>query len=174
MCECLARVTWLRERADDSLTDDALSCFPEQTRRAGVIPGGGRHALMVCDTRCRVVWVNASFSRITGYSARDLIRPDRVFGHSPYRLAISYYLVITLSARVWRGRLVGAHRDGPRFLASTLIRYCPGHDLFGPCFIVSFIPQDPDDAGDICLSRYMKDGTYGAGGSRAPANGAEG
>ncbi len=156
MCACLARVTWLGEQLGDSLTDDVPSCFPEQTRRAGLIPGGGRHALMVCDTRCRIVWVNTSFFRITGYGAHDLIRPDRVFDHSPYRLAISYYLVMTLSARIWRGRLVGAHRDGTRFLASTLIRYWPGHDLFGPCFVVSFIPQDPDDADDSCLARFMR------------------
>src|SRR5689334_10292876 len=87
--------------------------------------------VLITDASARIVYVNPAFTRLTGYSAEEVI------GRNPRRLKSRsqeprFYRELwqTVSAgRVWQGDLINRRKDGTRYVENMTIS--PGRDASG-------------------------------------------
>jgi PAS domain S-box-containing protein len=103
------------------ITDRARS--EEQLRLSNAALGAAANAVVITDRTGNIVWVNAAFSNLTGYTAEEVIgksprmlksaEQDTAFYESMWR--------VILSGQVWRGELVNRRKDGTLYHEEMII-----------------------------------------------------
>ena len=99
----------------------------EQLRLASRIFESTAEGLLITDANQRIIWVNPSFTRITGYAKEDVIGRDPSLLNSGLQEANYYSEMYASLARsgAWQGEIINRRKDGtvyPEWLAiSTLV-----------------------------------------------------
>jgi len=81
------------------------------------------NAVVITDRQSNIVWVNAAFERLTGYSSRDAIgQTPRLLksGENPASLYVNLWLTI-ISGNRWQGELINRRKDGSLYTEEMTI-----------------------------------------------------
>ncbi|NIC43172.1 diguanylate cyclase domain-containing protein [Aquabacterium sp. A08] len=122
----IAQALWLSQRSNQQ-----LQAQQDELRLAGTVMAASPMGIVVTDAQRRIVSVNPAFTRITGYSA------DEVMGHTPRMLAAEprpSAAQESLLARLqtndhWEGELQNRRKNGeayPEFLSICAVRNAQG------------------------------------------------
>lgn len=103
-----------------------------QARLAAKVLENASEGILITDAQARIIAVNAAFTRITGYTARDSIgKISRMFSGRGYREAISETMLNHLErAGHWQGEMSDRRKDGqiyPVWLSISAVRNELGH-----------------------------------------------
>ncbi len=102
----------------------------EQTRLQAAALQAAANAVAITDGAGAVQWVNDAFSRLTGYSADEVIgRNPRVLksGEHPPEFYRDMWKTV-LDGRVWRGEVVNRRKDGSLYTEEMTITPVPDAD----------------------------------------------
>ena len=130
--------------------DDAQEALGFRARNASLSLLGAAmaqigEAVVITDAAATIQYVNPAFTRITGYSADEVIGQNARF-LKPDRQAPAYYQDLwktILSGRVWRGELINRRKDGTLYTAEMSIT--PVRDPGGVITHFIAIQQDVTD-----------------------------
>ena len=88
------------------------------------------NVIVMTDRKGSIVWVNAAFTRITGYTAEEALGQNpRVLKSGQHDAAFYQSLWQVISAgNVWQGELVNRHKDGHLFTEDATITPVRGAD----------------------------------------------
>lgn len=122
----IAQALWLSQRSNQQ-----LQAQQDELRLAGTVMTASPMGIVVTDAQRRIVSINPAFTRITGYSA------DEVMGHTPRMLAADPRpsaaqdgLLARLQADDhWEGELQNRRKNGeayPEFLSICAVRNAQG------------------------------------------------
>lgn len=97
---------WRRTKPLETPPDDSALCARAASASA--------NPMFITDRIGRIVWINAAFSRLTGYTAAEAVGRTPQLLRSGYQSAAFYDDLwrTILAGRVWRGRLVNRRRNG--------------------------------------------------------------
>jgi diguanylate cyclase (GGDEF)-like protein/PAS domain S-box-containing protein len=85
------------------------------------------NGILITDGTGRITWVNAAFTRLTGYSTEEVVgKTPRLLKSDVHDAAFYEELWATISAgRVWHGEMVNRHKDGHLFTEEQTITPVP-------------------------------------------------
>ncbi len=85
-----------------------------QRRLQGAALAAVDNGVLITDIEGRILWVNAAFTRLTGYTAQEAIgRTPRLLKSGKHDRSVYTRLWDTiLSGQVWRGQLINRRKDG--------------------------------------------------------------
>jgi PAS domain S-box-containing protein len=88
------------------------------------------NVIVMTDRQGNITWVNAAFTRVTGYTAAEALGANpRVLKSGQHPAAFYQQLWATISAgQVWHGELVNQRKDGSRFTEEATITPVRGDD----------------------------------------------
>jgi PAS domain S-box-containing protein len=100
------------------------------------------NGIVITDHAGMIVWVNPAFTRLTGYSAEEIIgQYPRLFKSGKHDPAFYKDLWDTiLAGQVWRGEMINRHKDGQLYTEQTTIT--PVRDAKGEITHFIGIKQD--------------------------------
>ncbi len=80
-------------------------------------------AISITDKKANILYVNAEFSRVTGYQAADILTENEsILSHKSTPARVYYGLWHTISnKKTWHGQLVNRHKSGHPYLADLTI-----------------------------------------------------
>lgn len=80
-------------------------------------------AISITDKKANILYVNAEFSRITGYQAKDVLAENEsILSDKSTPRQVYYDLWRTIShKKTWQGQLINRHKLGRRYLADLTI-----------------------------------------------------
>jgi PAS domain S-box-containing protein len=95
----------------------------EQVRLQGVALESAANGMLITDAAGKVLWVNAAFTRMSGYAAADIVGgTPRLLRSGVHDAAFYRNLWQTIgSGRVWRGEIVNRRRDGSLYVEDQTI-----------------------------------------------------
>jgi two-component system, cell cycle sensor histidine kinase and response regulator CckA len=99
----------------------------ESSRLRSLALDAADNAIVICDRRGDVVWVNLAFSRLTGYSSAEMLGKNlRLLKSGQHD--DSYYQAMWESiagGKVWHGEVINRHKDGTFFTQDQTITPVP-------------------------------------------------
>lgn len=120
----MTRPTGPRSRSRMPLKSDVLpALFAETVEQAPV-------AISITDANANIIYVNAAFSRTTGYAPKESLgRNESMLSDKKTPLTVYRELWATLKAkRNWHGRLLNRHKEGHPYLADLTIAPILNHN----------------------------------------------
>jgi len=95
----------------------------EQLRLQGVALESAANGILITDAAGKVLWVNAAFTRMSGYGPADIVGgTPRLLRSGAHESAFYRTLWETIEAgRVWRGEIVNRRRDGSVYVEDQTI-----------------------------------------------------
>lgn len=120
-----------------------------QLRLQGVALEAAANGILITDGEGQVLWVNAAFTRMTGYAPEDIVgRTPRLLRSGVHDQAFYQALWQAIrSGRVWRGELVNRRRDGSLYAEEQTIT--PVRDEQGRVTHFIGIKQDVTERRDL-------------------------
>lgn len=114
----------------------------EQVRLQGVALEAAANGIVITDAVGKVLWVNAAFTRMSGYGAAEIVgRTPSLLRSGVHDTAFYRALWETIQAgRVWRGEIVNRRRDGSLYVEDQTIT--PVRDAEGAVTHYIAIKQD--------------------------------
>lgn len=106
---------------DKTTSQQAIDALPPTVFR-GVVEAAPS-AVSITDSQGRILYVNASFSRITGYSASEVLgaNPSILsYKVTPREVYLGLWSAIS-QGQAWHGRLVNRRKNGERYIAELTI-----------------------------------------------------
>ncbi len=94
-----------------------------QLRLQGVALESAANGILITDAAGKVLWVNAAFTRMSGYAAADIVGgTPRLLRSGAHDASFYRALWETIEAgRVWRGEIVNRRRDGSLYVEDQTI-----------------------------------------------------
>ena len=113
----------------------------QQTRLQTAALESAANGIVIAGREGRIIWVNPAFTRLTGYSAAEVLGQTCGFSKSGEQDELLQKLWQTiLSGEVWQGELVNRRKDGTLYTEDTTIT--PVRDASGAITHFVAIKQD--------------------------------
>jgi diguanylate cyclase (GGDEF)-like protein/PAS domain S-box-containing protein len=93
--------------------------------------GNAGSAVLITDADERIVWANEAYSRLSGYSAQEILGSNPAVIHGGGKLRASYQAMVQAasgSSEPWRRELTNRRRDGTSYIADEITTPLVGQD----------------------------------------------
>jgi nitrogen fixation negative regulator NifL len=95
---------------------ETLRLFVETVEQAPI-------AISITDKKAKILYVNAAFCRVTGYTPNDVLGENQSLlsdRNTPRKMYQALWRTIS-SKKIWQGQLINRHKEGQRYLADLTI-----------------------------------------------------
>ncbi|MDP2883010.1 MAG: cache domain-containing protein [Azonexus sp.] len=112
----LASANRLSITLESALRQERLALFDLALAEVG-------NAVMITDAASRIIWVNRSFTLLSGYTNEELLgQPPRLFNSGTQDAVFFQHFWQSISAgKTWRGDIVNRRKDGSLYTASQMV-----------------------------------------------------